>query len=479
MHQLIARFLTINLMPPVTTFSLALLGLIALTLPGLDAEAAAGAGQPPAPHFSPDSYGARRDGLTYDTLAIQKAIDSCAGTGGSVVLQPGHYLSAELTLRGGMTFHLEKGAVLLGGTNPADYPVLIPSDTPAKANTRSLLYAVNANNLVIDGPGQIDGRCKMVKMSGKEPERPSLIRIFQSTNVVVRDVTLRNPRMWTQVYSECKNLLIEKVTVEAPPDCANLDGMDICDSEDVIVRNCLVRSEDDCICLKSHGSRGLANITVEDNRMTSYRANAIKLGTATVGPISNLVFRDNVIDSAKFGGLCIESVDGSIVKDVLVAGLHMKQVSQPLFIRLAHRNGILGTVDPCPANRSPASIDGVVIEGLHSDNPHSRTQPSCSITGIPGAKVRNVTLKDCSFEMPGGMTNVPGLPREREKDYPQSNIVGNPPAYGLFVRHAEDIKLENVTFSSLKPDVRPGILAVDASISTNGCRDLGMVRSSH
>ena len=461
------------------TISLCLLCLASTSFNRLHAESTASApSEPPLPHFSPDSYGAKRDGITDDTSAIQKAIDTCAGSGGSVILQPGHYLSAELTLRGGMTLHLEKGAVLLGGTNAADYPVLIPSDTPAKANTRSLIYACNADNLVIDGPGEIDGRGQSVQMTGKESERPSLIRIFQSTNVVVRDITLRNPKMWTQVYSECKNLLIERVAVEAPPYCPNLDGVDVCDSQDVTIRNCLVKSEDDCICLKSHGARGLANITVENNRMTSYHANAIKLGTATIGPVSHLVFRDNVIDFAKLGGLCIESVDGAAVSDITVKGLLMKQVAQPLFIRLAHRDGTRGTGDLHPANRPVGSIDGVVIDGLHSYNPHSQTQPSCSITGIPSAKVRNVTLRDCAFEMPGGMTNVPGLPSEHERDYPQSNIVGNPPAYGLFVRHAENIKLENVTFSSLKPDARPWIAAEDASISTNGCRDLGMVKSS-
>lgn len=464
--------------PACNSTTLSLLGLLAAALLGFDAQAASGSViQPPLPYFSPDSYGAKRDGVTYDTEAIQKAVDACAGTGGSVILGSGRYLSAELTLRDGMTFHLEKGAVLLGGTNAVDYPVLIPSDTPDKANTRSLIYACNADNLVIDGPGEIDGRCKMVQMSGKVSERPSLIRIFQSTNVIIRDITLRNPRMWTQVYSECRNLLIERITVEAPPDCPNLDGMDICDSQDVTVKNCLVKSEDDCICLKTHGARGLANIMVQNNRMTSYHANAIKLGTATVGPVSNLMIRDNIIDFARFGGLCIESVDGSAVSDVTVKGLQMKQVSQPLFIRLAHRSGNKEAGDLDPKSRPVGSIDGVLIEDLHSVNPHAQTEPSCSITGIPGAKVRNVTLRNCSFEMHGGMTNLPGLPDEREGGYPQSNIVGNPPAYGLFVRHAEDIKLENVAFSFLKADVRPWISVEDAGVTTNGCIDLGIVRS--
>jgi polygalacturonase len=427
--------------------------------------------------IDPITYGAKGDGTTYDTDAIQKAIDACAGTGGSVVLKPGRYLSAMLTFRDGMIFHLEKGAVLLGGTNAADYPITIPTDTPSKANARSLIYACHANNLVIEGPGEIDGQGKMVQMAGKEKDRPSLIRIFQSTNVTVRDITLRNPKMWTQVYSECRNLLIDSVTVDAPPICPNLDGMDICDCRDVIVRNCDVKSEDDSICLKSHGIRGMANITVENNVMTSYHANAIKLGTATVGPVTHLLFRNNIINFARYGGLCIESVDGATVSDVTVKGLEMKQVAQPLFIRLAHRSGNRSATDLEPSERPIGSIEGVLIENLRSRNPHAQTQPSCSITSIPGAKVRNVTLRNCSFVMPGGMTNVPVLPPEREKDYPQSNIVGHPPTYGLFVRHADDIRLENVNFGFLRPDVRPWIAKEDASVSIKDCSDQGLIVS--
>ncbi len=434
--------------------------------------------QPHKPIFDPLKYGAKGDGVTYDTEALQKAIDACAKTGGSVVLRPGTYLTAELTLHGGMTFHLVKGATLLGGTNSDDYPVLMPAVTPSKANTRSLIYACNADNLVIEGPGEINGRGQLVQMSGREKDRPSLIRIFQSTNVTVQNITLRNPRMWTQVYSECTKLLIDGVFVDAPPYCPNLDGMDICDSWDVSVKNCIVMSEDDGICFKSHGSRGLRNIVVENNRITSFKANAIKLGTATVGPFNNFIIKNNIVEFAKLGGLCIESVDGAKVSNIKVSGLQLHQVGQPLFIRLANRGGNRNATDLQPADRPVGSIDGVFIEGLHAVGGHTITPPSSSITGIPGAEIKNITLRDCYFEMPGGMTSIPELPPEREKDYPESTIVGNPPSYGLFIRHAKGITLENVTCAFRIHDVRPWIAISEASILTNDCRDLGLLTNS-
>ena len=416
---------------------------------------------PPAPIHDPRSYGAKGDGIAYDTESIQKAIDACAGSGGSVVFGPGRYLSAELTLKGGMTFHLGKGAVLVGGTNAADYPVLFPSGSSAGANKRSLLYAAVANNLTIDGEGEIDGRCKEVQMSGVESERPSLLRIFQSTNVTVRDITLRNPRMWTQVYSECSHLLVERVKVEAPPDCPNLDGIDICDCEEAVIRDCVINSEDDAICLKSHGGRGLRNILVENNAIRSYRANSIKLGTASAGPVSGIVFRNNVVSGAKYGGLCLESVDGSFVKDITVDGLEMKNVSQPLFLRLAHRSHV------------PGSMEGILIQNVRVTEPGHETLPSSSITGIPEAKMGRVTLRNCYLEMPGGMTNVPPSPPERITNYPQSNIVGDPPASVLYVRHATNVTLDHVVVSVAQADVRPWLATEDAQVSTNACIQLG------
>lgn len=435
---------------------------------------------PPKPYFKPVDYGAKADGNTYDTEAIQKAIDACAGTGGSVILRPGKYVSAHLTLRPHMTFYLEKGAVLLGGTSLNDYPEILPENPTTKALCRSLLYACNADGLTIDGEGEIDGRCNKMnlpgelKKQGTEPKRPSLIRIFRSQNVTVRNVTLRNPCMWTQIYSECGNLLIDHVVVNAPPDCPNLDGMDICDSHDVVIRNCDVKSEDDGICLKSHSAAGLQNILVEHNRIHCFHANAIKIGTATVGPISHLVFRNNTVNFALLGGICIESVDGSAIRDVLVQDLTLYKVGQPLFIRLGHRSG--GTGDLKGGQRSVGSIDGVTIERLRALATHNQSHASCSITGIPGARVQNVHLKDCYFEMPGGVNTVPGQPREREKDYPQSNLFGNTPAYACFIRHANGVVLENVTVGRTQTDARPWLSVNDAEVKTSDCKDLGLIK---
>jgi len=72
--------------------------------------------------IDPRSYGAKGDGTTFDTEALQKAIDACGGTGGKVVLKAGTYLTKPLELHGKMSLRIEKGAVLLGQSGHRGLP---------------------------------------------------------------------------------------------------------------------------------------------------------------------------------------------------------------------------------------------------------------------------------------------------------------------------------------------------------------------
>ncbi|HEY9125961.1 MAG TPA: glycosyl hydrolase family 28-related protein, partial [Acidobacteriaceae bacterium] len=96
-------------------------------------------------------YGAKGDGATKDTAAIQTAIDACVKKGGgTVVLAAGTYVSAPIVLGSRITLHLEKGATLLGSPDHADYPPKVEFKVP---DAQPLISATNARNIAITGEG--------------------------------------------------------------------------------------------------------------------------------------------------------------------------------------------------------------------------------------------------------------------------------------------------------------------------------------
>jgi hypothetical protein len=101
-------------------------------------------------------YGAKGDGASKDTVAIQKAIDECSAGkgGGTVVLEAGTYVSAPILLKSNMTLELKKGATLLGSPDHEDYPEI--QEFRALGH-QALVSAVNAENVAIKGEGVIDG----------------------------------------------------------------------------------------------------------------------------------------------------------------------------------------------------------------------------------------------------------------------------------------------------------------------------------
>jgi polygalacturonase len=109
--------------------------------------------------FEPKHVGAIGDGKALDSSSINAAINACTRSGGGLVyLAPGTYRSGTVILKSNVTLYLEAGATLLGSTDLNDY---IPQPGPpvdSDANQRHLIFARDAENICIAGPGRIDGQ---------------------------------------------------------------------------------------------------------------------------------------------------------------------------------------------------------------------------------------------------------------------------------------------------------------------------------
>lgn len=424
---------------------------------------------PPSPVFDVRDYGAKGDGVTRDTAAIQRAIDACAGTGGSVLLGKGRFVSGPLALRSDMTFYVAKDAKLLGSEVVKDYPRIYPPNPEAgpfeSSVMRGLLYAWDVKNLTLDGGGEINLRGPRLFDRGmRDNERANILRVCRGKNITVRNLDLVDSLMWTQIYDRCENVVIEKLRVVDSPVCGTLDALDICNCRHVVVRDCYIDVADDAICLKSHGTAGIEDVLIENNTIMSLR-NGIKLGTATIGPVKNLRIYDNTVLRAKQTGLSILSADGADVTGVDVRGLTITRTQTPIFIRLSAREEFLEM--PNRRLENPGSIDAVHLENILVYA--TQNTAGSSISGIARRNIGAVTLKDIYVEASGGTKKAPPMPPETDDGYPAPHRLGKLPATGFFVRYADKVTFDNVRVGLLSPDARPWLVFDKADVKTTAC----------
>jgi hypothetical protein len=164
------------------------------------------------------------------------------------------------------------------------------------------------------------------------------------------------------------------------------------------------------------------------------------------------------------------------MENVLISDVKITDTSNPIFIRLGHRNtnGPVGTLRNVTLSNITAEIPNRPRSAMNKFPTAWRhrclTLVTASITGLPGHPVRDVTLRDISI-LYGGIgtkqrtnhhhwTNLDAVP-ERADSYPESTMFGILPAWGLYLRHAEGIRLENVTLRTQAADYRPALVADD------------------
>ena len=437
------------------------------------------------------------DGKTLNTQNIQAAIDKASANGGGQVIVPeGRFLTGTIVLKSGVDLHLEKNAILLGSTNPYDYPFMkavLVKNGSTNQRRGGLIYSDHQTNIKLTGNGTVDGQGRKLALTidslfyvgkldssyynlrRKRPgRRPGNIAFIDCKNVSITGVTIKNAAGWVTTYELCKNLRIDNVRVESDAYWNN-DGMDIVDCNNVQVTNCFVNSADDGICLKSE-TQGVMNDSIYVAHCTvRSSASAVKFGTASIGGFKNVVIKDIKVYDTFRSAIALESVDGGTLENIMVDGITATNTGNAIFVRLGHRNesgpvGILRNITiknvkvEVPFGRPDINYElrGPALSFFHN------TFPS-SITGIPGHLVENVTLENIEITYPGrGNDGLAFLPTYRLKDvpeveseYPEFSMFGELPAWGFYVRHVKGLVLKNISIKAEKPDYRPACVFDD------------------
>lgn len=431
---------------------------------------------------------------------FQSMVDSIAALkeGGRLVIPAGIHVTGTLQLKSGVNLHLEKGAVLLGSVNPYDYDGYLETIDDVAGGVADkcskpqfgLIVARDAHDISITGEGIIDGRGLELALAidslhhiGERVDpnyntrrmrpslRPKLLDFDSVDSLRVENVKLRASASWGFSLNKCNDVVIKDIEFVNRAYWNN-DGIDVADCHNVSITGCDINSADDGIVLKSFDpADGNDNILISDCRIAS-SANAIKMGTESFGGFRNVIIKNIKIRDTFRSAIALESVDGAVLENVTVDSIEAVNTGNAFFIRLGHRRG-----------EKPGSLSNVAISNLKCEIPFGRPDSDydlrgpdintihnpfpASITGIPGSRVNNVRLSNIDVSYPGrgtkGMAyigeyrykNVP----EQIDSYPEFHMFGELPAWGLFVRHVDGLKLDNVKMAVREPDYRPAMVA--------------------
>ena len=429
-------------------------------------------------------FGALGDGIKLDSVSINRAIDACSERGGGLVyVPPGIYLSGTVILKSNVTLYLEAGATILGSKNVSDYTPQPGPRLLGDANQKHLIFARDAENVTLAGPGRLDGQGPSFwAPSGRKPSPPEMswcdvatydwkpldraspmLEFYNCKNLRIEEVRIENAPGWTLRPIQCENVFIRGITIKNPIIGPNTDGLDLTCSRNVFISDCLIDTGDDAICLKSESPYGSAprvskNITITNCVLTSC-CNGLKIGTATAGAFENITFSNSVIfnDDVDFrqrviAGIALEMVDGGSIDGIMISNIRMQRVRTPIFIRRGIRHP--------GAEGIPGIVRSVMIDNVHATG----SILTSSITGIPGFEVEDVTLSNIRINSEeNGKAEWASLEiGEKEKSYPEARMFGRLPAYGFYCRHVAGLRLRNVQLEAAAAEARPALVCADA-----------------
>lgn len=383
------------------------LGILAFVLLAVEGAHAAGK------VCDPRTFGAKGDGVTKDTAAIQKAIDVCSAKPGTVRLAGGKFVSGPLLLKSGVTLDVAKDAMLMGSTDRSDFK---PATEMRQPTVEPFLHVLNAENVKITGGGVIDGQGKVwwdyvknIKESGilgNDHPRPMLLLIDHSKHVTVENITLQNAGFWQVVPYYSEYLVFRNIRILAPQRGApNTDGIDPFSSSHILIDHYFASVGDDDIAIKSGAINSPGpdspseDIVIRDCQFEA--GHGLSIGSEIAGGVRH-VHAERISFKGTDNGIRVKANRdrGNDTGDLTFKDITMDGVKVSILISEYYPKAMPeGDVAAVPVGRLTPHFHDIWIENVKSVN----SDWAGVVIGLPESPVLNLTLKNVSIQARKGM----------------------------------------------------------------------------
>ncbi|KAK9192303.1 hypothetical protein WN943_020919 [Citrus x changshan-huyou] len=326
-----------------------------------------------------DDFEAKADG-TDDSKAFMEAWEeACSSENEAVLVVPNNkiYHLKPITFSGPCKSDL---TMKIYGTIKASVRLSDYSRDP-----RHWLVFENVNNFRVEGGGTIDGNGKVwwrksCKVNKSLPcnDAPTAVTFYGCKNVRVSSLRFRNSQKMHLTFQYCVNVRALNLLVIAPGNSPNTDGIHVTGTQNILIKNCVIRTGDDCISIVS----GSKNVRATD--IICGPGHGISIGSLGAG--NSEAFVSNVLVnrarlSGTTNGVRIKTWQGGsgFAKDILFQNVEMRNVTNPIIIDQHYCD----QEKPCQEQASAVQVSNVVYQN------------------IKGTSASEVAIKlDCSKQFP-------------------------------------------------------------------------------
>ena len=414
-------------------------------------------------------YGAKGDGTTLDTQAVQKAIDLCSKEGGGKVMIPSGktVFIGTIYLKDFVTLHIENGAILLGSPNYEDYTTDTHKNTYKNEPhmDRCLIFARNAKSFSIEGKGTIDANGHPKNFTKEKGGRPMMLRFLNCNDIHLRDITLINPAAWTSAWLYCNDIVVEGIKIVSRVN-HNGDGLDFDGCTNVRVSNSSFDTSDDSICLQtSRPDKSCKDVVITNCVFTSKWA-AMRIGLASRGDFESITVSNCIFYDIQDSGLKIQMNEGGEMKNMVFSNIVMKNVPRPIFMTFCQqRAGVDAPEEMLPMK----AMHHFIFNNFIIDNQELDKNSVIFLTGMPNHYITDIQLNNIQMTVSGEGTNEDAT-KTTIKEYtletlgnwwPEFSKVGTLPASGIFARHINGLSISNFHLKTINDDKRAAIVFDD------------------